>query len=427
MPRRDGAPAQSPWIVLAILWAVYVIHGIDRSVLLVLLEPIRKTFSLNDSQIGLLTGLGYAAPFALAGIPLGAISDRVRSRKAYLAILIALWSVLTAAGGLATGFLMLLFTRACVGAAEAGAPPTMLSLLGDTFDPRVRPAALSVYFTAPFAGIMAGSIFAGDISGAHGWRVAVLAIGLPGLLAALLVVSLLREPKRGRFNAPGGQSPGGQPHAAAPIGTALLYAVRNGNVLRLLLALILAAFVTLAILGWVPVLMERVFGLTQQRTGGLTALVIGLPSIIGSLAAGALAARFGRGRASWLLLICGIAMLVAACLGTAALLTAAPRTALFLLATWSFAASIYTGSAWSVFTGAIPPAMRGTVTALGVVLVNLIGAGLGPQFVGLLSDALHRGHDQASLQHAMAAAALVNLVTGMLFLSSRKIGGSAPQ
>ena len=71
--------------------------------------------------------------------------------------------------------------------------------------------------------------------------------------------------------------------------------------------------------------------------------------------------------------------------------------------------------------------MRGTVTALGVVLVNLIGAGLGPQFVGLLSDALHRGHDQASLQHAMAAAALVNLVTGMLFLSSRKIGGSAPQ
>ena len=165
-------------MALLCIWAIFVVHGIDRSILLVLLEPIRRSFALNDSQLGLLTGLGYAVPFALAGIPLGALADRLR-RTRFLAALLALWSSLTALGGLAPSYIWLVLARACVGASEAGAPPTMLSLLGDLFSDKTRPAALSIYFTAPYVGLMAGATLAGQISQTYGWRTALLAIGPP--------------------------------------------------------------------------------------------------------------------------------------------------------------------------------------------------------------------------------------------------------
>lgn len=411
---------QNRWLMLGIIWLIFVVHGIDRSVLLVLLEPIRKEFALSDTQVGLLSGLGYAIPFALAGIPLGALADRVRKRTLLLASLVALWSALTALGGIATSFLLLVLTRAGVGASEAGAPPTMLSLLGDKFDARSRPGALSIYYTAPFTGVIVGSILAGSLSGFYGWRAALLAVGGPGLLLALLVAVVLREPVRGRYD-----NPSKQHVAAPPIAEALRFIVRDAQLRRLIAALVLAAFVTLAISSWTPIFLQRVHGFSQQQTGLLTALTLGLTGGIGSLLGGFISTRFGRGDAHWLLRFCGFALLLGAPLAFIALQLASAPLALGLLAVWAIISSAYLGPGWGLFLAATPPAMRGTVMGVVLILTNLIGAGLGPQIVGLLSDRLNAWHDPHYLQHALAVIALTNVITAFLFLGRFDLRTSA--
>jgi predicted MFS family arabinose efflux permease len=429
---KSGA-IQNRWLVLGLIWLVFVVHGIDRSVLLVLLEPIRKNFNLDDSQIGLLIGLGYAAPFALAGIPLGAMVDRVPKRKYFLAGLLAVWSCLTMLGGLAPSYAVLVLTRAFVGATEAGAPPTMMSILSDSFDVKTRPVALSVYYTAPFLGLMVGAIFAGDISQLYGWRVAVLAIGAPGILMAIVTALFLREPVRGRFDEAPAAAAAKDCAAgpATPVGRALLYAVRDPQLRRLLIAMVLGGFVLSAISSWAPVLMERVLGFSQHRAGGLMALVFGLPAVTGSLAGGAIMSRFGKGEPQRLLRFCGIILLISAPLAVLAPLCGSAEPALILLFWWAFFSCAYLGPAWSVIIMVIPPPMRGTIMGLGIVLSNLVGPGFGPQTIGLVSDLLHGLNDAAHLQHAMSGIALFTLIPALLFFSSamtklpsRNIAGS---
>src|ERR1700691_1739227 len=131
--------------VLGLLFLVYVIHHLDRNILLLLQEPIRKEFGLSDSQLGMLTGIVYALPFALAGVPFGALVDRV-TRTGLVAMLVVVWSGFTALSGLAHSFMQLVVARAAIGAAEAGAPPGIMSILSDTFSAKSRPTVMSLLF-----------------------------------------------------------------------------------------------------------------------------------------------------------------------------------------------------------------------------------------------------------------------------------------
>jgi predicted MFS family arabinose efflux permease len=327
--------AQNRWIVLAIIWTVFVVHGVDRSVVLVLLEPMRKEFGLSDTQVGLISGLAYAVPFALAGIPLGALADRYR-RPHLLAILLAFWILFTGLAGLATTFPLLLLARAGVGASEAGAPRTMLSLLGDTFDARSRPAALSVYFTAPFIGVMLGSIAAGRLTEAFGWRHALLAVGLPGILLSVVVALFLREPRQ---SAPAARE-------GVTIAAALRFITRDAELRRLVAATVLTAFVSLSISNWVPAFLQRIHGIALGKTGIVTALSIGLTGGFGSLIGGFLGARLGKGDGKRLQRICGSAVLASLPLAVAAPLVNSAALAIALIAAWSILGSVYLGPGW---------------------------------------------------------------------------------
>ena len=412
-----SVPSRKPWLVLALIWTVFVVHGVDRSVVLVLLEPIRAEFGLTDSEVGLISGLAYAVPFALAGIPLGALADRV-NRARMLALLLGVWSLFTGLAGLAATYPLLLLARAGVGASEAGAPPTMLSLIGDTFDARSRPAALSFYFTAPFVGLMLGSIVAGHLSQAIGWRHALLAVGLPGLALAAIVLMLLREPRRGGTDVDADRA-----MTPVPIAEALRFILRQPELRRLIAAIVMTAFVSLAISSWIPAFLQRIHGLAPGRAGMLTALAVGLTGGIGSLIGGAVATRFGQGNPRRLRRLCGVAVLLSVPLAVAAPLVSSVMLAIGLIAAWSILGSAYLGPGWGMAIAATPLHMRSTVMGVAVVLINLIGAGLGPQSVGIVSDLLGWLGDAKHLPHAMSLAALVGIGSGFLYLNEHRAAG----
>jgi MFS family permease len=399
---------------LGLLFLVYVIHHLDRNILLLLQEPIAREFRLSDSQLGMLTGIVYALPFALAGIPFGALADRV-TRTRLVAILVMIWSGFTALSGLARGFLGLVLARAAIGAAEAGAPPGIMSILSDTFPARSRPSVMAFLFMGPFIGLLAGSMLGGVAAAAFGWRGALFIAAAPGMLLAALVLLTLREPERGMFD-----SPATRREPAAAVRDVVKFAIRHIRVRDTILAMVMASVVSIGVASWIPVLLVRVYGLPLAKAGFLTALIAGLSGAVGSIATGWLAARFG-GRDDQLLRLCGTAVGVAAPLGFLGAWLGSLPFAIVGFTLWGFAGSMFVGPGHSLYLNAVAPRMRGTLSATVVIVCNLIGAGLGPQLIGSASDLLRRSGDTRPLAHAIGCVALAGLLSSFLFLRARRV------
>jgi predicted MFS family arabinose efflux permease len=400
-----------PQWVLALLVLVYVLHHIDRNVLLILLEPIRREFGLTDTQIGSLSGIAYALPFALAGIPLGALADRL-TRTRLLAGFVFLWSLFTALTGFARGFGTLVTARAAIGAAEAGAPPAILSLISDTFPPRSRPAALSILFTGPLVGLLLGSLIGGLAASAVGWRGALWVVATPGILMAA-VLMLVPEPVRGTFD-----SAGGAPRSRESFGTVLRFAFGHAQVRNTVLGMMFASVAAIGLASWVPVLLMRVHGMPVQVAGAMTAFGVGLPGGLGGLMAAWIASRYARGRPDRLLLLCGTAVGISIPLAVIGVLASSSTTTIVWLALWSFTSTMFIGPGHSLYLSWAPPQIRGALSATVVVACNLMGAGLGPYIVGSLSDGLRAAGDLHALPHALACLALVGLLPSALFLTA---------
>ena len=211
-PRPIGQESVSPyaWYVLAILFLVYVLNFIDRQILAILAEDIKRDLDLTDADIGFLFGTAFGVFYALFGIPLGRLADSWH-RVRLMSIGLALWSAMTALSGFARSGLTLSGARIGVGIGEATASPAAYSLISDWFPPRLRATALAIYSSGIYIG--GGlSLFIGGLiverwdraypdhsgpMGLAGWQAAFLAVGVPGLILAILVATL-REPIRGQ-------------------------------------------------------------------------------------------------------------------------------------------------------------------------------------------------------------------------------------
>ena len=192
-PPEVGGPYA--YYVLGVLFVVYIFNFIDRQILAILLEPIKQDLQISDTALGFLTGFAFAIFYTVAGIPLARLADRW-VRRSLIAISVAVWSLMTAASGLAQGFTGLAFARIGVGIGEAGCTPPVHSLLSDYFPPEKRATALAIYASGIYVGVGLGYWLGGWLNDAYGWRTAFMAVGLPGLLIALLVRLTVREPPR---------------------------------------------------------------------------------------------------------------------------------------------------------------------------------------------------------------------------------------
>src|SRR5580700_1918949 len=194
--QAPAVPSARRYYVLALLTAVYALNFLDRTIFNVLIEPIKKEFTLSDTTMGLLAGFGFVLFYSLLGIPIARIADR-RSRRNIVATAFAFWSAMTFLCGMAQSVATLALARIGVGIGESAGTPASQSMIADLFDKNERPRALGVYAIGTYLGVFLGYLIGGWVNQHYGWRMAFFAAGLPGIVLAAVLWLTVSEPCRG--------------------------------------------------------------------------------------------------------------------------------------------------------------------------------------------------------------------------------------
>lgn len=394
--------------LLGVLTLAYVLAFVDRQILSLLIEPMKASLAISDTQIGLLQGLAFGLSYSLLAIPIGRLADRGH-RLAIVGTGLGTWSGATALLGLARDFGSAFLFRVGVGAGEAAIAPAAISLLSDSFARR-RALAIGVLVAGGPVGASLALLAGGwlldtyaelDTTTAIGlepWRAVLLTVGVLPAAVILLLLATLREPVR---------------HASAASRVAwsdLLGFLRQR---RRLIACHLAGMslftvLAYAVAAWGPTLFVRHFGWSAGRTGLVFGLAIGVAGALGALAGGACASwlqRRGVVDAPLRTALAGVIVLVPA--AAAAPLVDSPEIALALFTLCLFLINFPSGPSLAAIQDVTPPAFRAQLTAAYFVVLSLFGMGLGAVAVGVLSD--HLFAEERALRHALCTVALVAL------------------
>lgn len=408
-----GAVAQAPSppaqarlrrTMLVMLGLVSMFNYIDRTVLSVLQEPIKRELGLSDAQLGLLTGLAFALFYATLSLPIARLADRL-NRRNIIAASLATWSGMTALSGLATGFGSLVAFRIGVALGEAGSVPASHSIIADYYPPEKRVTALALWGLALPAGIMLGYASGGWIASALGWRLAFAVIGLAGLVLSPLILLLVREPLRTRL--PGSAAS----NESLPLGAAVTALWRLRTYRYMLAGTTLHAFAQYAMMSWSAPFYMRVHHMPLAEVASWLALMNGVGGGIGIYLGGRLSDAAGARNPAGRVWVSALAMLlmVPAALAQFLLPSATASLACGFVATMLM--FFYYGPIVGVPQSIVAPQMRALTSAVTLLVFNLFGLGLGPAVTGVVSDWLAAGgalHD-TSLRYALAAVVLFSL------------------
>ncbi len=411
---------------LGILLVGYVINFVDRSILSLLLEPIKLELALTDSQLGFLGGLAFAVFYTFLGIPIAALADR-RSRVKILAVSMVIWSAMTAICGLANNFLTLLLARIGVGIGEAGASPPSHSLISDYFPIETRATALSIYALGIPLGTMIGNFVGGWGADAIGWRYTFFLVGVPGIIFALIVWFTLREPPRGMSDIKPSQrstTPVKTP-PPPPVKTVFKLLWSKTSFRHLAFAAGLHAFVSYGAGTWNAPFFIRIHEMSLTDIGSILALVAGVGAIgtfFGGYISDKLSDRTDDKR--WYFWVPGIATLVMVPFQLIAYLYGGMWAVVASLMMVAVLGNAYLGPSFAMTQALVSLRMRAVASAILLFVLNLIGMGLGPYLVGVLSDILTPDFGVYSIRYAMCAAVLVNLWAAFhYFVGARTMRG----
>lgn len=385
---------EHPWFVVAMLGGVYSLNFLDRQLLSILAEPIKRDLLLSDTQLGLLSGIMFALFYTLFGIPVAWLADR-SNRVRIVSIACGLWSLFTAGCGFANNFLQLALARVGVGVGEAGGSPPSYSIIADYFPPERRASALAVYSLGVPIGTTAGAALGGWIAAVYGWRVAFISIGFLGVFVAALVLLTVREPQRGQQDA--------APEDPARLLDTIKYFVRNPVLRWTALAGAMSAFVGYAMLSWTPALLMRTKGMSLGEIAMFYSIVSGLATAVGTLASGWLVDHFGTRRPNIYALVPATAFLVSIPFFWLGVHASSWGLALLLLAIPFALYNMYLAPVLTILQNNVPAAQRSTASAILLFILNLIGLGCGPLFVGLVSDMATSFGQEQGLQIGMFA------------------------
>lgn len=431
---RDALTAGQAWYIVAVLTLANVSGFVDRQILSLLVEPLKRDLGVTDTQVSLLMGLSFAVFYSVLGIPIGRLADR-SSRRAIVAVGAALWSLMTALSGIARSFGQLFALRVGVGVGEATLGPSAVSLIADAFPRERRGTAMSVYMLGTFLG--SGIAYAlgawvvsltanqapwqwplvGEI---RPWQSVFFVVGLPGLLIAALAMTM-REPRRAGSESTGDGADGA---AAARAATApsldevlAYFRVHRRTMLSLSFGFACSAAVNYGIGAWLATFFVRTHGWTASQAGTLQGVLTMTLGVVGTLLGGWLTDRWVRAGRIDAPVTVGV-LAAAGMIVTAGVYPLVPSAtvAAVLLAPVNIFAAMPWGAANAAIAEALPARMRGQGSAVYFLVVNLLAGAFGPTAVALLTDRVFG--DPAALRWSLAACTIVGMSLTILLLGS---------
>jgi MFS family permease len=384
-------------LTLFLLTAAYFFSYMDRSIVAILQELIRHDLKLSDTQLALVGGLAFALFYAFLGIPVAWLADRW-SRKKIIAISLALWSAMTALTGLANNFSHLLLARIGVGVGEAGSSPPSHSMIADLYPPEKRAGAMAIYTLGVVLGAAGGAIIGGMVGHLYGWRAAMFVVGLPGVALAVVVWFFVVEPKRGLSDVEIVAEHDTMPSLLSGFSSIL----HDRAAMHLIAAVTLTSMIGYGHAQFGPSFIQRSFHVTLPTISlfiaPVAATLATISGIVGGQIANRLAARRGLHWQSWL-----VAILKTIALPFSLVLYFTHDVNLALAGYFIVAlfASSYLGPTFSLLQGLAPIRQRAVWASITLFVNNLIGLGLGPTAVGMISDYLRPTFGEESLRYAM--------------------------
>jgi len=416
-PAPTAGVGTRAWIALGSLWFIYVLNFLDRQLLSILAKPIQDTLHITDGQLGLLGGLYFAFFYCFIAIPVGWLADRT-NRVAVLAIACGIWSAATIACGLSKNFAQLAVSRMTVGFGEAGGVPPSYAIITDYFPPGRRGMALGIYNLGPPIGAAIGIAFGASVAASFSWRAAFVAIGVVGLVAAAVVMFIVKEPKRGGLdpaNAVGAEK-------ASFGGTVRMFFSRPSLVLASAGSGV-TQIITYGLGNFATLFLMREKGMTLQDVALWYALVVGVGMSGGIFVSGWLIDRFTRRSKQAYALLPAISLALAIPFYLAFVWAPTWPLALAFLIGPTFLNYFYLSSSVALVQAEVRPDQRVMSGALLLLVMNFVGMGLGPTIVGFASDFFRAAHPDNSLQIALYALTPFYVAAIALFLWLARVLG----
>ena len=395
--------------VLAVLTLVYTLNYLDRGLIALVLQPIKEDLRLSDTQLGFLTGIAFGLFYATLGLPIARWADRGnRVTIAFLAI--GLWGATVMLCMLVTNFVQLVFARIAAGVGEAGCMPPTYSLLGDYFPKSgERTRAMAVYWLASPIATLISFVVGGWLTQRYGWRATFFVLGAPALVVAALVKMTVVEPRK--------RTPDAQiRERSLPRMTDVLRILwRQPSSRHLTISIILVFTMGLGLGPWCAAFLMRSHAMSIAELGFWLGLILGGSGVAGNLLSGYLAGRRLADREQDQMRLNAVA--VASLLPFFALFLLLPHKyeALIALAPFMMVFSFFLGPAFALMQRLVMDEMRATTLAVVMLLANLIGMGIGPQIVGILSDLLTPALGSDSLRYAMLTMSFVAVAAAYHF------------
>ena len=427
-------PPRQAWYAVGVMTVALMFNFLDRGMLTLLIEPIKHDMQLSDTQISLAVGFAFVSFYAVVGFPIARLVDS-RSRRVILGSGIAMWSGMTAACGLAQNFWHLFIARLGVGVGEACNGPATFSIMSDLFPGEKLPKAISVLNLGFASGQGIALLLGGTVIGLlstipevslplvgnfRTWQMAFFAVGLPGLIVAAMMATV-REPKRRGLLQHGAGAP-----QQLPVKEVLRFMAANRRAYApMFIGLAVQSIMVWGIVAWMPSFFIRTHGWSVTQFGQTLGLIYLIILPLGLMVGGWLAERLAlKGYNDINMRLVALVAALTAPLLTLFPLVDSPWVAVSLLAVQNFIVGWAIGPQNAALQVITPNQMRGQVTALYLFVFNLIGFGLGPTFIAVLTDYVFGSEDQ--LRYAMSlAAGVIAPLAALIYWSGLKAYGEA--
>lgn len=392
---------------LAILTITYVFNFLDRQLLAILLEPIKNEFGVSDTAMGILYGLTFALFYATLAIPVARLADK-RSRRNILAFAAGLWSTMTLLCGFAANYTQMLLLRIGVAVGEAGGVPPSQSLIVDYYPPEQRTRAMAIFSSGTFVGTLLAMVAGALIAEHYGWRAAFIIIGAPGILLAVLIRFTVKEPKRGAWD-------NIEDTDQSIVENSFIDTVKmmwsTSSIRYTMIGYGLAGLAGYGLGFWVPTFMIRIHDASLVQAGLLIGGLGAIAGLIGSLFGGWICDKYAQKDRRWLLFIPIISLLISLPVMLLFLnwsvddvFTVMNQTipvAILIYCIAGFVGAWWIAPTYIVVQELVAPNQRTLVCAILLFFMNIMGFGLGPTLVGLLSDSLVANYAELSIRYAL--------------------------